>query len=356
MTHSPTAPRALVTGVGGQDGIYLARHLVGLGYDVIGTVRPDPSPAEAAVRAVYLADVAVVELDQRDGAGFESLLADVAPDEIYNMAGFTSVGASWGAAEQVAETNSMAVLRILESLVRFRERTGYAPRYFQPSSSEMFGTADHMPQTESTPHHPRSPYASSKSFAHHLTVNYRESYKLFTCTATLYNHESPLRSTQFVTRKISRAVAEIALGRRDVVTLGNLDVRRDWGFAGDYVRSMHLMMQGADPTDYIVATGMSHPLSELLRLAFAAVGIDDPASYVRQDPAFMRPADVPDLYGDVSKAREQLGWQPTLTFPEIVEHMVKVDVERLRSGVEDDVAYLTPRSFAALDRPISSRL
>ena len=206
----------------------------------------------------------------------------------------------------------------------------------------MFGLAEHMPQTEGTPHHPRSPYASSKSFAHHLTVNYRESYGLFTCTGTLYNHESPLRGTQFVTRKITRAAAEIALGRRDELVLGNIDVRRDWGFAGDYVRSMHLMMQGADPTDFIVATGVSHPLSELLRVAFAAAGIDDPAPYVRQDPAYMRPADVPDLYGDATKAREQLGWEPTVGFRETIEHMVTVDLERLRTGVEEDPAYLLP--------------
>ncbi|WP_148611857.1 GDP-mannose 4,6-dehydratase [Nocardioides rubriscoriae] len=331
---------ALVTGAGGQSGIYLARHLVSLGYRVVGTIRPGASASQAV--AAYLAGVEVVEHEQRDGAGFDRLLADLRPDEIYNLAGFTSVGASWGHAEVVAETNGIAVLRILESLVRHRDRHGSAPRFFQPSSSEMFGTADHMPQTESTPHHPRSPYAVSKSFAHHLTVNYRESYGLFTSTGTLYNHESPLRPQKFVTRKISRAVAEIALGRRESVTLGNLDVRRDWGFAGDYVRSMHLMLQQDDPTDYLVATGRSYALSELLRVAFAAVGIDDPAPHVLQDPAFMRPADVADLYGDPTKAREQLGWTPTVGFEQIVEHMVRSDIRRLETGVEESVDYLLP--------------
>ncbi len=333
-------PTALVTGICGQDGVYLARHLVDLGYRVVGTTRPGTSSTPTAT--TYLERADIVEHDQRDGAAFETLLDDVRPDEIYNLAAFTSVGASWGAAEVVAETNAMAVLRTLETLLRYRERHGTAPRYFQPSSSEMFGTADHLPQTETTPHHPRSPYAASKSFAHHLTVNYRESYDLYASTGTLYNHESPLRSQRFVTRKISRAVAEIALGRRETLTLGNLDVRRDWGFAGDYVRSMHLMLQGDAPTDFIIATGRSHALSTLLRHAFAAVGITDLERHVRQDPALMRPADIADLYGDPTKAREELGWEPSLGFEEMVEHLVLTDLQRLRSGVEESVAYLHP--------------
>lgn len=338
MTTSQRA--ALVTGAAGQAGIYLSRLLLDRGYRVVGTVRP--GSLDSPVVRAYLDGVRLVEHDQRDGAGFDRLLDDVRPDEIYNLAGFTSVGASWDHAEMVAETNGLAVLRILESLVRHRERHGVAPRFFQPSSSEMFGTADHMPQTEATPHHPRSPYAVSKSFAHHLTVNYRESYGLFTSTATLYNHESPLRPQKFVTRKITWAVAEIALGRRETVTLGNLDVRRDWGFAGDYVRAMHLMLQQEAPADFIIATGRSRPLSELLRVAFAAVGIDDPTPYVRQDQAFMRPADVADLYGDPTKAREQLGWEPTVGFEDVVEHMVRVDLQRLESGVEHAPDYLLP--------------
>lgn len=334
--RTSSRPKALITGIAGQDGVYLADHLRALGYDVTGTVRP----GSAATRSAYLRDIDVVELDQRDREGFGELLEAVHPDEFYNLAGFTSVGASWGHAELVTETNGLAVVRILEELVRFRDRHGWAPKFFQPSSSEMFGLADHQPQTEGTPHYPRSPYAATKSFAHHLTVNYRESYGLFTCTGTLYNHESPLRGERFVTRKITQAAAEIALGRRDSLSLGNLDVRRDWGFAGDYARAMHLMLQLDEPQDFIISTGMSRPLAEVLELAFAAAGIDDLASYVSQDPALIRPADVADLYGDPAKAREQLGWEPLVPFEKVIEHMVEVDLIRTRTGVEDDPAYL----------------
>ncbi|GAB3773414.1 GDPmannose 4,6-dehydratase [Nocardioides ginsengisegetis] len=330
--------KALITGVAGQDGVYLAHHLRNLGYDVVGTALPD---SEATARmAPYLADIRVISLDARDRAGFGQALDDFRPDEVYNLAALTSVGASWKNAELVAETNAMAVLRMLEELVAHRERHGSAPRFYQPSSSEMFGISDQQPQTENTPHYPRSPYAAAKSFAHHLTVNYRDSYGLFTVNGTLYNHESPLRPEQFVTRKITRAVAEIALGRRTTLTLGNLDVRRDWGSAADYVRSMHLMLQQDEPTDLIVATGVARPLSELLAVAFDAAGLGDPERYVEQDPDLMRPADVMQLQGDATKARELLGWRPTQTFEEVIGHMVHVDMERLRTGVEEDPAYL----------------
>jgi GDPmannose 4,6-dehydratase len=243
----------------------------------------------------------------------------------------------------VAETNALAVLRMLEELVAHRDRHGAAPRFYQPSSSEMFGVSDQQPQTETTPHYPRSPYAAAKSFAHHLTVNYRDSYGLFTCNGTLYNHESPLRGPQFVTRKITRSAAEIALGRREKLTLGNLDVCRDWGSAHDYVRSMHLMLQQDSPVDLIIATGRSRPLSELLEVAFAAAGLGDPRGYVEQDPDLMRPADVPDLRGDATKARELLGWAPAYSFEDTIGHMVAVDIERLETGIEDSPAYLAPR-------------
>jgi GDPmannose 4,6-dehydratase len=332
---------ALITGVAGQDGIYLARHLLELSYRVVGTVRPTSGAGD---RSVYLAGVEVVELDQRDSVGFAATMEAVRPDEIYNLAGFTSVGASWGQAEVVAETNGMAVLRILEELIRYRDRHGKAPRFFQPSSSEMFGISDQQPQTEGTPHHPRSPYAATKSFAHHLTVNYRESYELFTTTGILYNHESPLRGPQFVTRKITRSVAEIALGLRESVSLGNLDVRRDWGFAADYARAMHLMLQLDEPQDFIIATGQSRPLSEVLRVAFDAIGVADPAPHIHQDPALMRPADVVDLYGDPTKAREQLGWEPTLAFESVIQHMVRTDIARLETGIKESTSYLFPPS------------
>ena len=335
-----SGPTALITGVGGQDGIYLARFLLDRGYRVVGTIRPGSSRSQA--RRVYLDGVEILELDLLRRGDFASVLDASRPDEFYNLAGFTSVGASWRHAEVVAETNGLAVLRILEELVRFRDRYGYAPKYFQPSSSEMFGTSDQQPQTEGTPHHPRSPYAATKSFAHHLTVNYRESYDLFTCTGTLYNHESPLRGEQFVTRKITRTAAEIALGRADSLTLGNLDIRRDWGFAGDYARAMHLMVQQDSPQDFIIATGRSRALSDVLDIAFATAGLGSPDAYLHQDPAFMRPADVVDLYGDPTKAREILGWAPTQSLEEVIGHMVRVDLARLRSGTDEQMSYLYP--------------
>ena len=326
----------LVTGVAGQDGVYLARHLLAEGYRVVGSVLP----GNAGRLAPYLADVDVIELDVRDSRGFAATLEAVRPDEVYNLAAFTSVGASWQNAELVGETNGMAVLRNLEVLLQYRDRHGEAPRYYQASTSEMFGLVDTQPQTERTPHHPRSPYAAAKSFAHHLTVNYRESHGLFACNGILYNHESPLRGEQFVTRKISRCVAEIALGRRDSITLGNLEVRRDWGAAADYVRSMHLTLTQDEPDDYLIATGVSHTLSDLLEVACEAAGIGSPAAYLRQDPALLRPADVPELRGDASKARDKLGWAPTISFAEVIGQMVRTDIERLRTGVEEDPAYL----------------
>lgn len=335
---------ALITGVAGQDGVYLARHLLSLGYHVVGTLRPGSrwAPTTLGRAYAYLDGVTLVDLDQRDHEGWAAVLEGLRPDEVYNLAGFTSVGASWGAAETVAEANGMAVLRMLEELIRFRDRHGWAPRFFQPSSSEMFGVTDQQPQTENTPHHPRSPYAATKSFAHHLTVNYRESYGLFTATGTLYNHESPLRPPHFVTRKISAAVAAISLGQAESVTLGNLDVRRDWGFAGDYARAMHLVLQQDEPGDFIIATGVSRSLADVLELAFASVGISDLESVVRQDPSLMRPADVAELVGDPAKAREQLGWEPSVAFEDVIAHMVRVDVERLRSEREESAGYLLP--------------
>ena len=329
---------ALVTGVTGQDGVYLARHLLHLGYRVAGTTLPG-SPSSTGM-ACYLPGVEIHELDVRDREGFAGVLADLRPTEVYNLAGFTSVGASWDHAELVGETNGMAVLRILEELLRYRESHGEAPKYYQASTSEMFGFADEQPQTEATPHHPRSPYAATKSFAHYLTVNYRESYGLFACSGMLYNHESPLRGHQFVTRKISRGVAEIALGRRESITLGNLDVRRDWGAAQDYVRSMHLMLAQPEPSDYLISTGVSRSLSDLLDVAFDAAGLGAAGPYLQQDPELMRPADVPELRGDSTKAREQLGWEPTVSFDEVIAHMVRTDIERLTSGVEEDGSYL----------------
>ena len=344
-----SSPVALITGVTGQDGVYLSRHLLAEGYRVVGTASPGGASIQAM--APYLVGVEVRELDVIDRQGFASMLEDCRPTEIYNLAAFSSVGASWGSAELVGEVNGMAVLRILEELVRYRERHGKVARFYQASTSEVFGAADQQPQNENTPHHPRSPYAAAKSFAHHLTVNYRESYGLFACSGLLYNHESPLRGGQFVTRKITRGVAEIALGLRESLTLGNLDVRRDWGAAEDYVRSMRLMLAQDEPSDFIIASGVCRSLSELLSVAFAAAGLGDGMQYVRQDPKLMRPADVAELRGDSTKAREGIGWAPTVTFEAVIEHMVHADMARLTSGIEEDPAYLDARLPGPVGRP-----
>lgn len=323
---------ALITGVAGQDGVLLARHLVAVGYRVVGTTQPGvPSPLRP-----YLDGVDIVEHDLRDAAGFERLLATYAPDEVYNLAGFTSVARSWDDRDLVLEVNASAVDSMLATLVK---RSG--TKFFQASSSEVFGPDAANPQDESTPHDPQNPYAESKSRSQEATVRSREHEGLFACVGVLYNHESPLRPRRFVTRKITHAAAEIAEGMRDTVTLGNLDVSRDWGAARDYVVAMHAALQQPAPTDYIIASGGLHTLGELLGLAFAAVGIDDPWPHVEQDPALLREADAPGLSGDAGKAHRELGWSHTTSFEELVREMVAVDQRRIRSGVEQDVSYLT---------------
>lgn len=329
---------ALITGVTGQDGIYLARHLRSLGHHVIGTV--SSRERAAALMATYIPDVAVYEIDMREPAALGVLMDRDRPDEIYNLASWSSVGRSWGAAEEVTAINGLAVLGLLEQVKRLRDRDGYDPRICQASSSEMFGLVRELPQTEESPHHPRSPYAVSKSFAHHTAVNYRESYGMFVAAAILFNHESPLRPDSFVTRKITKAAAAISLGREHELRLGLLDIRRDWGSASDYVVAMHAMLQHDVPDTFNVATGRSHSLHDFIRHAFLAAGVTDYDQRVISDPALFRPADVPETRGDASKAHELLGWEPTQTFPELVDRMVAADLARLRSGMDCSVDYL----------------
>jgi len=336
---------ALITGIAGQDGVYLSRFLLAKGYRVVGT----SSPASTGLRRLgtYLDNVEVVSVDLRDGVAMQELIMGTRPDEIYNLAAISSVGASWQHAEEVAEVNGMSVLRLLESLLRYRDRFGTAPRFYQASSSEIFGLAAQQPQDEGTPHYPRSPYGASKSFAHHLTVNYRESYGLFACNGILFNHESPLRGTRFVTRKITRAAAEIHLGLREDLTLGNVEVRRDWGFAGDYVEAMWLMLQQPGADDYVIATDVAASIRDFVEVAFACVDISDPWSRIRLDPAMMRPADVPQTWGSPARAHERLGWSPTMSFTALVEHMVATDLRRLRTGLEESPCLLeTPQRIA----------
>lgn len=309
---------ALITGVAGQDGVYLARRLLAQGTAVVGTVVPGSGPTPMAP---YLNGVVLVEHDVRDADGFRALLDEHSPDEVYNLAGFTSVGASWDHAELVEATNGRAVVDMLEALVP------RGVRFFQASSSEELGPAR------------TSPYGRAKAQAHSAVVRAREEGH-FACTAILYNHESPLRGRQFVTRKITRAAAEISLGAAECLTLGNLDVSRDWGHARDYVDAMVRMLRREEPEDFVVATGVSHTLQELLVTAFAAVGIDDPWQYVEHDPALIRPVDAASAVGDPTRASTTLGWSATTTFEETVHEMVAVDVRRVQRGVEEDLSYL----------------
>jgi GDPmannose 4,6-dehydratase len=319
---------ALVTGVSGQDGVYLARHLLAGGARVIGTVRPgDPTREQMAV---YLDGVEVVEHDLRDGAGFRHLLEAHRPSRVFNLAGFSSVGASWDYPELVDDVNGAAVERMLAALVGLRDRHAVDVRFFQAGSAEETGDASD------------SPYARSKARAHAATTRFRDEHGLFACTAVLHNHESPLRPQRFVTRKIVRAAAEIALDRRGELSLGNLGVARDWGAAVDYVDAMVRMLEADTPTDLVIATGITHTLHDLLVTAFEAAGAGDPAAYVVQDASLLRPSDSPSMIADPSEARAALGWEPTQSFEDVVLHMVRVDLARLRSGVEESPEYLYP--------------
>ena len=329
---------ALITGIAGQDGVYLGRFLVSRGYRVVGTVT---SKARARqILDAYLPEAVPYQIDVRNSDAMGVLLEREKPDEIYNLAAWSSVGRSWGDPEQVTAVNGLSLLGLLEQVKRLRDADGYDPRICQASSSEMFGLVPSLPQTEDSPHHPRSPYAVSKSFAHHTAINYRESYGMYVAVAILFNHESPLRPASFVTRKITKGAAAIALGRQEVLTLGRLDVRRDWGAAADYVEAMHLIMQSPEPDTYNVATGTSHSLRDFLRHAFSVARVPDLDTRIVLDPSLLRPADVPETRGDASKIHRALGWGPRFQFEGIVESMVRADMRRLKCGIEHDPKYL----------------
>lgn len=322
------APTALVTGVTGQDGVYLARALVADGYRVVGTA--SPGSASLRSRRPYLDGVEVVELDVREAPAVTGLVEELAPGEVYNLAAFSSVGRSWQEPELTLAVNTKPVEALVAGAVSVGARTGRAPRLFQASSAEVRGGAAD------------SPYARSKAAAEDVVRRAREEHGLHAVSGILYNHESPLRGTGFVTRKITRAAAAIGIGQQDAVTLGNLDVVRDWGFAGEYVDAMRRMLHTDDPVDVPLGTGVAHSLADLLAAAFAAAGIDDVEGRVLRDPALVRPADTRCFVADPGPARALLGWTASVTFAELVEHMVAVDVERLRTGVEEDVGYLRP--------------
>ena len=318
---------ALVTGVTGQDGVYLARALLADGFRVIGTA--SPGSASLPARRPYLEGVEVVEADVRDAAALTRLVDATAPEEVYNLAAFSSVGRSWQEPELTLAVNTDPVEALVAGSVVVAARTGRAPRLFQASSAEVRGGAAD------------SPYARSKAVAEDVVRRAREDHGLHAVCGILYNHESPLRSPGFVTRKITRAAAAIGLGQQDTVTLGNLDVVRDWGFAGEYVDAMRRMLQTDDPVDVPLGTGVAHSLADLLGAAFAAAGVDDPEGRVLQDPSLVRPADTQRFVADPGPARSLLGWTASVTFEELVDHMVAVDTERLRTGVEEDVRYLS---------------
>ena len=318
------ARSALVTGITGQDGSYLAELLLEKGYRVVGMVRR--ASTENFERIAHLRDrLELRQADLLDQLSLIDLIRDAKPDEIYNLAAQSYVPTSWAQPMLTAEFDAVGVTRILEAM----RLSAPEARFYQASSSEMFGKVRETPQCETTPFYPRSPYGVAKVYGHFITVNYRESYGLFACSGILFNHESPRRGKEFVTRKVTDGVARIKLGLATELRLGNLDARRDWGFAGDYVDAMWRMLQQSGPDDYVVATGESHTVEELVDAAFQSVGLAW-RDYVRTDPSFLRPAEVDTLVGNAGKARQALGWTPRVSFSELIDMMVRADLERLR--------------------------
>ena len=328
------AKRAVITGITGQDGSYLAELLLERGYEVTGIVRRSSSPN--FWRIEHLLDrITLRPGDLLDQLSLMRIIQDVRPHELYNLAAMSFVPASWDQPLLTGEFNSMGVTRLLEAI---RQVDG-GVRIYQASSSEMYGRVRQVPQTEMTPFHPRSPYGVSKVFGHYITVNYRESYGLFAVSGILFNHESPRRGLEFVTRKVTDGVARIKLGISDHLSLGNLDAARDWGFAGDYVRAMWSMLQQDHPEDYVIATGVSHSVRQLVEIAFGYADLDW-QKYVRIDPALLRPAEVDHLVGDAGKAKKVLGWEPSMNFERLVMMMVDADLARLApfQGVRAEVS------------------
>ena len=319
-------PRALITGIDGQDGQYLAELLVAKGYETFGMIRGQNNPRAQIVRDEIPA-VELIEGDLQDLSSLIAVVEQVQPDEVYNLGAVSFVALSFRQPELTADITGLGVLRMLEAIRVVGGTLDNSLRFYQASSSEMFGKVRQTPQNEETPFHPRSPYGAAKVFGHYTTVNYRESYGLHATSGILFNHESPRRGLEFVTRKVSNGVARIKLGLQEKITLGTLEAARDWGYAGDYVEAMWLMLQQDEPDDYVIATGETHSIRELLELAFAAAGIDGWEKYVESDKRFMRPAEVDILTGDASKARERLGWKPKIAFSELVKMMVEADLE-----------------------------
>ncbi len=317
--------RALITGITGQDGLYLSELLLSKGYEVFGLIRGQNNP-KAELVAATVPDVKLLTGDLVDMSSLLRALNNSTPDEVYNLGAISFVAYSWENAHVTSDVTGMGVLNLLEAIRLYAGDDPSKVRFYQASSSEMFGKVQQVPQSEGTLLWPRSPYGVAKVYGHYMTINYRESYGMHASSGILFNHESPRRGPEFVTRKVSQAVARIKLGLQDQIALGNLDAKRDWGFAGDYVDAMWRMLQQDEADDYVVSTGETHSIRELLDVAFTHVGIDDWADKVFVDPRFMRPAEVDLLIGDSSKARQKLGWEPKVSFTELVQMMVDNDL------------------------------
>lgn len=316
--------RALITGITGQDGSYLAELLLGKGYEVFGIVRRSSVKKFDRIDSI-MDKIELMEGDLTDQSSLDSVIHSVQPDEVYNLAAQSFVPVSWNQPVLTGDVTGLGVIRILEAIRRHRP----AAKFLQASSSEMFGKVRETPQTEKTPFYPRSPYGVAKVFGHFITVNYRESYGMFACSAMGFNHESPRRGMEFVTKKVTHQVAKIKCGLAKKLLMGNLDAKRDWGFAGDYVRAMWMMLQQLQPDDYVLATGKTHSVRELVEVAFATVGLNW-KDYVELDPKLIRPAEVDFLCGDATKAKEKLGWEPEVSFEGLIKMMVEADMEAVQ--------------------------
>ncbi len=317
--------KAFITGITGQDGLYLSELLLAKGYEVYGLIRGQNNPKYELVRRT-VPDVRLLTGDLTDLSSLLRALHVAQPDEFYNLGAISFVAYSWENAHVTTEVTAKGVLNALEATRLYAGSDVRSVRFYQASSSEMFGKVQQVPQSESTLLWPRSPYGVAKVFGHYMTINYRESYGMHASSGILFNHESPRRGEEFVTRKVTQAVARISLGLQDELVMGNLDARRDWGFAGDYVEAMWRMLQQDEADDYVISTGQTHSIGELLDVAFRAVGIEDWKRFVHQDPAFFRPAEVDLLIGDAAKARERLGWEPTVSFEQLIAMMVESDL------------------------------
>lgn len=351
--------RALITGITGQDGSYLSEFLIEQGYEVHGIIRRTSTFNTDRIDHIYEdPHKEGVKLflhygDLTDGTTLRRILEEVQPTEIYNLGAQSHVRVSFDSPEYTVDAVGMGTLRLLEAIRDYQRRTGIEVRFYQAGSSEMYGLVQAVPQSETTPFYPRSPYACAKVYAHWQTVNYRESYGMFACNGILFNHESPRRGETFVTRKITRAVAQIVAGKQKKLYMGNLDAKRDWGYAKDYVRAMWLMLQQEKADDYVIATGETHSVREFLELAFSHVNLNW-QDYVEFDDRYLRPAEVDLLIGDPAKAKQKLGWQPSVTFKELVALMVEADLQAIGQTSPNGNGSLSPRDIATIRQELGA--